>query len=76
MFASRLQLDVLLPHGSPRIDVERYAANLIWKPEEGLKVGAEIGRVDVKLTPNGVLGVLNGVSGRALVGYLFATWTF
>jgi hypothetical protein len=76
VFASRLQLDVPLPNGAPRADVERYAANLIWKPVDGFKTGIEVGQVDVKLAPNGILGVLNGASGRALVGYVFATWNF
>jgi hypothetical protein len=76
IFASRLQLDVMLPAGTPRAEVERFAANLIWKPVEELKVGGEIGHVDVKLSHNGVLGAFSGVSGRALVGYMFATLEF
>lgn len=76
LFASRLRLDIELPLGRPRIDVERYAANLIWEPVSDFKVGAELGYVDIQLAANGVAGVFNGASGRALVGYLFATWTF
>jgi hypothetical protein len=75
LFASRLLLDIELPLGRPRIAVERYAGNVIWEPVNGFKVGTELGYVDIQFTPNGVVGVLNGASGRALVGYLFATWT-
>jgi hypothetical protein len=76
LFASRLQLDIELPLSRPRVDVERYAANVIWEPADGFKVGTELGYVDIKFAPNGAAGVFNGASGRALVGYLFATWTF
>jgi hypothetical protein len=76
LFASRLRLDIELPLGRPRIDVERYAGNLIWEPVSDFKIGGELGYVDLQLATNGVAGAFGGASGRALVGYLFATWTF
>jgi hypothetical protein len=76
LFASRLRLDIELPLGRPRVEVRRYAGNLIWEPVSDFKVGAELGYVDAELAPNGVAGVFSGASGRATVGYLFATWTF
>jgi hypothetical protein len=74
--ASHLSLDITLPFAQPKIDSTRYAANLIWKPAEGLKLGGEIGWLDIRLDPHGAVGILRGISGKALVGYLFATWEF
>jgi hypothetical protein len=49
---------------------------VIWEPVSDFKAGVELGYVDAELAPNGVAGVFSGASGRATVGYLFATWTF
>jgi hypothetical protein len=76
VMASRLSLEISLPLFSPKIDTTRYAANVIWKPVEDFQVGGELGWLDVKLQPNGSIGLLSGSSGLALVGYMFMAWTF
>jgi hypothetical protein len=76
VMASYLALDITLPHLAPSANSTRYAANLIWKPVESLQIGGELGWVDFTLRANGALGFFPVESGSALVGYLFATWTF
>jgi hypothetical protein len=66
---SRARNRIAAPRAHRRID--RYAANLIWKPVENLQTGGELGWVDFALRTNGAAGF-----GSALVSYLFATWTF
>ena len=53
-----------------------YAANVIWKPADAFKFGAEMGYVESEIDPGGPLGLLRGVSGKGLIGYLFSTWSF
>lgn len=76
VMASRLALDIKMPLASPNAVATRYAANLIWKPVDDLQIGGELGWVDFTLRPNGVAGFFPGTGGQAMVGYLFATWTF
>jgi hypothetical protein len=76
VMASYLALDLSLRHFQPSIRTRRYAGNLIWKPAEAFKVGAEVGYVESDIDPGGPLGLLRGASGKGLIGYLFATWSF
>ncbi len=76
VMASYLALDIRMQHASPRAASTRYAANLIWKPEDSLQIGGELGWLDFNLRPNGAAGLFPGQGGSALVGYLFATWSF
>lgn len=76
VMASRLTLDITLPLLAPSVTSTRYAGNLAFKPMPGLKIGGELGFVDLKLENNGRLGLLSGASGQALVGYLFAEFAF
>lgn len=76
VMASHLSLDITLPLATPKIDSTRLAANLVWKPADGWKLGGEIGWLDIRLDPHGTVGLLRGTGGQALVGYLFATWEF
>jgi hypothetical protein len=76
VMASYLALDLSLRHVQPSIRTRRYAGNLIWKPAEAFKVGAEVGYVESDIDPGGPLGLLRGASGKGLIGYLFATWSF
>ncbi len=41
--ASYLALDIAMDRQSPSIRTNRYAANLIYKPDDKLKLGAEVG---------------------------------
>jgi hypothetical protein len=76
VMASHLALDIILPHGAPEARMTRYAANLIWKPAESLKLGGELGWLDLALRTGRAAGFFPNPGGSALVGYLFATWTF
>ena len=76
VLASYLALDISLPRGSPSVRTRRYAANLIWKPVEDFKIGGEFGYVESDIETGGPLGLVNGASGKALAGYLFATLEF
>ncbi|MBZ0139937.1 MAG: porin [Pseudorhodoplanes sp.] len=76
VMASHLALDVTLPRARPSVRTRRYAANVIWKPVEDFKLGVELGYVEAELETGGPLGLVKGISGRALAGYLYATVTF
>jgi hypothetical protein len=76
VMASHVALDIILPHAVPDAHVTRYAANLIWKPVESLKLGGEIGWLDMTLRTDRAVSFFPSPGGSALVGYLFATWTF
>jgi hypothetical protein len=76
VMASYLALDISTARFQPSIRTRRYAGNLIWKPVDDFKIGAEVGYVEAEIDPGGPLGLLKGVSGKGLIGYLFATWTF
>jgi hypothetical protein len=76
VMASYLALDLSTQLFRPSVRTRRYAANLIWKPKEELKIGAEIGYVESEIDPGGPLGLLSGVSGHGVIGYLYATWAF
>jgi hypothetical protein len=77
VMASYLALDLSAQRFHPTIRTRRYAGNLIWKPvDDNFKIGAEVGYVEIDLDPGGPLGLLRGVSGKGVIGYLFATWSF
>jgi hypothetical protein len=76
VFASYLALDIETPNFHPTIRTQRYAANLIWKPVDDFKIGAEVGYVKSELDFGGPFGLLKGVSGTGKIAYLFATWSF
>ncbi|HKY87004.1 MAG TPA: hypothetical protein VJL90_09610 [Pseudorhodoplanes sp.] len=77
VFASYLALDLSARHFHPTIRTRRYAGNLIWKPvDDTFKIGGEVGYVESEIDPGGPLGLLRGVSGKGVIGYLFATWSF
>lgn len=76
VMASHVALDIILPHAAPDARVTRYAANLIWKPVDSLKLGGEVGWLDMALRTDRAAGFFPSPGGSALVGYLFATWTF
>ncbi len=76
VMASYLALDISTRLFHPTIRTRRYAGNLIWKPVEDLKIGAELGYVESEIDPGGPLGLLKGVSGKGAIAYLFATWSF
>ena len=59
VMASYLSLDISLQRFSPSARVMRYAGNLIWKPIEDLKIGAEVGYVNGEFDPGGTLGLFN-----------------
>lgn len=70
IFASYLALDAELLLAKPSARTFRTGINLFWKPHEKIKLGAEIGYIDMKLDTQGILGIFDGASGRATVGYL------
>jgi len=76
VMASYLALDISTPLFHPAVRTRRYAGNLIWKPVEDFKIGAELGYVESEIDPGGPFGLLKGVSGKGTIGYLFATWSF
>ncbi len=76
VMASYLALDIALPRAHPSVRTRRYAANLIWKPVEDFKFGAEFGYVESEIETGGPFGLIKGISGRALAGYLYATLEF
>lgn len=59
VMASYLSLDIALPNRSAFIDTTRYAANLVWKPVENLKIGAEIGYLESEFGSGGVAGLFH-----------------
>lgn len=70
VFASFVTFKANLLLAKPEVRTLRSGINLFWKPVDKLKFGVELGLVDGKLTPNGVLGIFDGVGGRAYIGYL------
>ena len=63
-----LRADLLL--AKPEIQTLRTGINLFWKPVDHVKFGIEFGAIDARIDPHGVLGIFNGATGRAYVGYL------
>ena len=61
-----LRADLLL--AKPEARTFRGGVNLFWKPVDKVKFGIELGYVDIKLEPNGVLGIFDGAGGRGLIG--------
>jgi hypothetical protein len=61
-----LRADLLL--AKPEARTFRSGVNLFWKPVDKVKFGIELGYVDIKLEPNGVLGIFDGAGGRGLIG--------
>jgi hypothetical protein len=76
VMASYLALDLSARHFHPSVRTRRYAGNLIWKPVDEFKIGAEAGYVEIELDLGGPLGLLRGTTGKGVIGYLFATWSF
>ncbi|MCW5691386.1 MAG: hypothetical protein KIT48_03400 [Pseudolabrys sp.] len=68
IFASFVSVKADLLLADPESETFRTAVNLYWKPVKHLKFGVELGYVDLKIAPNGVLGFFNGNSGRAYIG--------
>lgn len=56
--ASYLALDIAMDRQSPSIRTNRYAANLIYKPDDKLKLGAEVGYVKADIDSGGPIGLL------------------
>ncbi len=54
---SYLALDLAADHQSPSIRTSRYAANLIYKPYDKLKLGAEVGYVNTDIHSGGPVGL-------------------
>ncbi|MFX8805411.1 hypothetical protein ABTM67_19710, partial [Acinetobacter baumannii] len=71
-FASYISAGADLIGTRPAVHTTRLDANIYWFPVEQLRLGAEIGWVRTELAANGAEGLLSGVSGTALVGYLSA----
>lgn len=77
VFVSHLALDISTPFGDPTLTSTRYAGNLIFKPYGAVKLGAELGYLDLRTEmPSGLTGIVRGVTGRGLTGYLFASVEF
>lgn len=77
VFVSHLTLDISTPFGDPKLTSTRYAGNLIFKPYDYVKLGGELGFLDVRTDiPTGALAAVRGVTGRGLTGYLFASVDF
>jgi len=70
VFASFVTFNADLLLAKPEAQTLRSGINLFWNPMDKLKFGIEFGTVDSKLAPNGVLGIFNGASGRAYIGFL------
>lgn len=69
-YASYVTLDANLLLAKPEARSLRTGVNLFWKPVEHLKLGIELGTVEMKLEPNGIAGFFDGGSGHALIGTL------
>jgi hypothetical protein len=76
LFASYLTLDAELLATRPTVRTTRFGANLYWLPIDWLKLGAEIGYMELALSHGGAIGFLTGPAGRSWVGYLSAEVTF
>ncbi len=71
VMTSYLALDIALQNHAPSIRTNRYAANLIYKPDDKLKLGAEVGYVKADIEASGPLGLLElGLLNRAFLGRL------
>lgn len=68
IFGSLVNVRAELLLAKPEARTFRSGVNLFWKPVDKVKFGVELGYVDIKLEPNGVLGVFNGAGGRGYVG--------
>lgn len=68
IFASVVNLRANLLLASPEAKTFRSGVNLFWKPVDHVKFGVELGYVDIRLEPNGVLGIFDGISGRGWIG--------
>lgn len=71
VMTSYISLDISLDRQSPSARTVRYAANLMYKPVESLKVGAEVGYVEGTFDSGGPvglggLGLFNPTSTRPL----------
>ena len=54
---SYLALDIDMDRQSPSFRTNRYAANLIYKPDDKLKLGAEAGYVRADIDSGGPIGL-------------------
>lgn len=70
VFASYVTLNANLLLAKPETRTFRSGVNLFWRPMDRVKLGAEIGLVDVKFEPQGVRGIFDGVGGRSYLGIL------
>lgn len=76
VFVSHLALDISTPLGDPTLSSTRYAGNLTFKPHAAVKLGGELGYLDVRTQTQGVLGTVRAITGKGLTGYLFAELDF
>ena len=76
VFVSRLALDISVLGANPTVRTTRWGANVKWSPVRYITFGAELGYQDTRIEPNGAIGILSGVSGQQLTGYLFAEFDF
>ncbi|MGE0564194.1 MAG: porin [Pseudolabrys sp.] len=76
VFVSHLALDISSPLGNAAIRSTRYAGNIAFKPVEEIKVGGELGFLDVRVEAPLGRNLVVGASGKALTGYLFAEFSF
>ena len=66
VMASYLALDIEIGPQQPSIRTTRYAANLIYKPIEGLNIGAEAGYLKGRFETAGLTGIFDPLfSGQA-----------
>jgi len=70
LFGSFVSLKADLLSGKPEAQTFRSGVNLYWAPVDHLKFGIELGYVEMKFDPHGILGFFNGGSGHAWTGYL------
>jgi hypothetical protein len=68
IFGSLVNVRAQLLLAEPEARTFRSGVNLFWKPVDKVKFGVELGYVDIKLEPNGVLGIFNGAGGRGYIG--------
>lgn len=75
-FVSFISIDVDLLHASPAVSTTQVDANIYWRPCDALRLGAEIAWMRSDIDVNGAVGVFDGVSADAVIGYLSAKSTF
>jgi hypothetical protein len=68
IFASYITVKADLLAADPESKTFRSAINLFWKPKDKLKLGFELGVVDIDIDPHGVPGFFRGANGRAYTG--------